>query len=74
MTTAVIQFAEHLGVKTLSQTPRKLILLRNKLLIDYMKSCYIPDLMSRKSFIKETAKTKMWNWENYIDTISFSVN
>jgi hypothetical protein len=63
MTAAVSHFVQHLGVITLSQMPWKLILsclviiqMRNKFLIDIMMSCYIPDPISHKIFIQETAK------------------
>jgi len=79
MTAAVNHFVHNLGIITLSQMPWKLILLclaiiqmRNKFLIDIMMSCYIPDPISHKIFIQETAK--MCNWKNYIDIIIFSVN
>ena len=76
MTAAANHFVHHLRIITLSQMPWKLILLclaiiqvRNKFLIDIMMSCYIPDPISHKIFIQQTAK--MCNWENYIDTTFF---
>lgn len=76
MTAAGNHFVRYLRIIALSQMPWKLILsclaiiqMRNKFLIDIMMSCYIPDRMSHKIFIQETAK--MCNWENYIDTIFF---
>jgi hypothetical protein len=74
MNAAVNHFVHHLGIVTLSQLPWKLILLclaiiqmSNKLQNDIMMSSYIPDPISHKIFIHETAK--MCNWENYIATI-----
>lgn len=63
MSATVNHFVHDLGIITFSQMPWKLILsclaiiqLRNKFLIDIMMSCYIPDPISHKIFIQETAK------------------
>jgi hypothetical protein len=63
MTAAVNHFVHHLDIITVSQLPQKLILLcfsiiqmSNKLQIDIIISHYIPDPISHKIFIQETAK------------------
>jgi hypothetical protein len=66
MTAAVIRCVQHLCIMAPNQKPWKLTLLchainemRNKLLIDIIMSCYIPDPISNKIILKVT--TKMCN-------------